>query len=729
MLPFTPRDKIYLMNKQSRRLTLLLILLFGYALRLLRLGAQSLWYDETVSAVLAQKSIPKLIAHTARDIHPPGYYLLLRGWTRLAGDSEFALAYFSLLFGVLLIAAVYALGRLLNSKFKIQNSKLGDSAALWAAGLVALSPYNVWYSQEVRMYTLGAFLGVMVVYYGMQAVSHQPLAVTRHSSLVIRHWTLYALFAAAGLYTLYYFAFLLIAFNLFLLAYILKSLLVIRHSSFVIRHSSLAAWLLANLAVLVLYLPWLPIAWKQVANPPVPPWRSDVPLTQVALEAWSALTLGESVEPGQVWPVLLISLAIFAIGLYAVKSTWKRILLLTLTFGPLAIILLLPLATGSPLYHARYVFTCSPAFYLILGAGLAGKRACPEPAEGMKDEGRRRKENLPFAIRHSPFAIRYSLFALLATAALLLGSGFSIYQMHANPKYASDDFRGAVAFLQEKWRPGDVILVNAGYTYTALQYYFTDPIDNFQRLGDFDPQTSQRNPYHPLILQSGAVDGSLSLGGGDPQSDFYAISRKDTENALLQITQSTPRIWMLRAYDTVSDPNGVIRQWLREGTLPFEDQGFTGESNIRVQGFLSKQQPSPPKEADFNFEDRLQLRGFTPVGGQYQGGQTIHTALWMEARRSLAAEAPFALSLKLWDSAGNQIAQSDEWPVGSLYFTPVWTSSAVIRHPMRMVLAPNIKPGHYWLDVEIYRSDDGIPLKIMGTEKHGVTLGEVEVVK
>ena len=727
------------MNKYSHRLTLLLILFFGYALRLYKLGAQSLWYDETVSAVLAQKTVPDLIAHTARDIHPPGYYLLLRGWTLLAGNSEFALAYFSLLFGTLLIAAVYALGMKISSKFKIQNSKSGNSAALWAAGLVALSPYNVWYSQEVRMYTLGAFLGVMAVSFQLSAFSgrlsafsgrlsafsFQRSAAIHNSQFTIHYWILYALFAAAGLYTLYYFAFLLIAFNLFLLVYIFYHLsFTIHRSPFTVHHSPFIPWLLANLLVLALYLPWLPIAWRQATNPPVPPWRSSLPLTQIAVEAWSALVLGESVEAGQVWPVLLIALLLFGWGLYVLRSNWLRALLLTLAFGPLAIILLAPLLTGSPLYHVRYLFTYSPAFYLILGAGLAGLW---EKAEGgrMKAEGGRMKAEGGSSSRFA--AIR--TFAVLAIAILLLGGGFSIYQMHANPKYASDDFRGAVKFLQEKWRPGDVILVNAGYTYTALQYYFTDPIDGFQRLSNFNPQTSQRNPYHPLILQTGTVDGDPSLGWGDPQSDFYAISRTDTETALRQLTQSYPRIWMLRAYDTVSDPDGIIRQWLRENTLPFEDRAFTGESNIRAQGFLSKKQPAPPQKADLSFENRLQLRGFTPVGGPYQGGQVIHTALWIEAQRSLANEAPFALSLKLWDAAGNQMAQSDEWPAGSLYFTPAWTPGVVVRHPMRLILPPDIPVGSYWLDVEVYRSDNGIPLNVLETGQHGATLGEITVEK
>ena len=61
----------------GERVAVLLALLTGFALRLYHLGAESLWYDETVSVHLARQPIPAMIEHTAGDIHPPGYYFLL----------------------------------------------------------------------------------------------------------------------------------------------------------------------------------------------------------------------------------------------------------------------------------------------------------------------------------------------------------------------------------------------------------------------------------------------------------------------------------------------------------------------------------------------------------------------------------------------------------------------------------------------------------------------------
>ncbi|MDE3089703.1 MAG: glycosyltransferase family 39 protein, partial [Chloroflexota bacterium] len=132
-----------------------LILLTAFALRLYRLGAEGLWYDETVSLFLARQDLVALTRHTAGDIHPPFYYYLLHFWGQFAGWSEFCAAFLSLFFGVLFIALTY----------RVAREWFNANVALIAALLVAASPYNLWYSQEVRMYTLGAALGLVSTYF------------------------------------------------------------------------------------------------------------------------------------------------------------------------------------------------------------------------------------------------------------------------------------------------------------------------------------------------------------------------------------------------------------------------------------------------------------------------------------------------------------------------------------------------------------------------------------
>ncbi|MEP7199138.1 MAG: glycosyltransferase family 39 protein, partial [Chloroflexota bacterium] len=141
MLPTKPRDSAFLFDLTT---PVRFILLAAFALRVFQLGAQSLWYDEAVSLFIAQKPIPDLIAHTASDIHPPLYYILLHFWLAVAGTSEFAAAFFSLFFGVLLVALGCRMAR----------DWFGAYVGVVAAFLIAVSSFNLWYAQEVRMYTL-----------------------------------------------------------------------------------------------------------------------------------------------------------------------------------------------------------------------------------------------------------------------------------------------------------------------------------------------------------------------------------------------------------------------------------------------------------------------------------------------------------------------------------------------------------------------------------------------
>src|SRR5215468_10772249 len=125
-----------------------LIVFLAAALRLHWLGHQSLWNDEGNTLRLVERSIPDLLVAASRDIHPPGYYLALKAWWALTGESEFALRSFSAFMGVLTVACVYALGR----------SLFASGVGVLASLLVALNAFSVYYSQEARMYAMLALV-------------------------------------------------------------------------------------------------------------------------------------------------------------------------------------------------------------------------------------------------------------------------------------------------------------------------------------------------------------------------------------------------------------------------------------------------------------------------------------------------------------------------------------------------------------------------------------------
>lgn len=683
-------------NRRPPAATIIIIAatLGGFGLRLYRLGAGSLWYDETVSALLASRPVPALIAHTAADIHPPGYYLLLRFWRGLAGGGEFSLCFFSLFFGVLLIPTAYALGR----RFA------GRASGVWSALLVAVSPYNVWYSQEARMYTLAAFLGMVVLWCALRFYTGEGGGN--------RALFGYVFAAAAGLYVLYYFSFLLVALNLAVLALMLLKTLLNK------RYAPLKLWLAAQVAVIGLYVPWIPVAWKQAADPPVPPWRGFTPLPRLVVEAWGALSVGQSMALRHSWPVLLLTALLFSLGVWHLFRLFLRLfqrnrnggkigavkkieaaaapsIMAAYLLGPVAIIYAASFV--SPLYHVRYVFTYSTTFYVLCGIGLAWLWG------------------------------RWKKMAVASALAIAMGSFFSLGAYYFNPLYAPDDFRSAVGLLSDRLRPGDAVLINAGYTYTAFLYYYDAPIPvHVARLTGYDG--AEPGGGIP-VLMTGSIGGSESLGWGSPESDFYATTWEETESSLERVAAGHPRLWMIRVYDTVTDPDGLVRGWLADNCVMYEDVLFAGEANMRLQGFLTGTLPEPLPGQEFGLSGGVTLAGYSvPPIMEARAGDSIDAYLYWRVEES-APPVDYAASLKLWRYDGAMMAQEDEWPVGNRYFTSAWTPGEVVCHPMRLRLPADLPPGVYWLDVEVYDPATVLPLERLDGGGHTVPLGEIHVLE
>ena len=670
--------------KERGRLAILAaILLVGLGLRLLRLDGGSLWYDETVSVHLASSSPAAMVAHTAGDIHPPGYYLLLHGWRQLAGTGDFAARFFSLFFGLLLVALAYRLGR----------AVFGAEAGLLAALLTAVSPFHLWYSQEVRMYTLAAVLGMALLWLVARWLSAGRDRLPPWTELA-----LYALGAALGLWVLYYFAFLLMALN----ALVAIWWLAVRRPDRAARRW-LGRWALAQGAALVLFSPWLPIAWRQVTQPPVPPWRSFTGFGDLLLQSASALSLGQSVDPQRAWPWLILFGVLVSLGLLARQMAPRLrgrlpgdgLPWLLGGYVALPVLLIYGASLVTPLYHPRYLFPYSPPFYVLLGAGLAwlGRRWRP--------------------------------LAWAALAMVLILSGISARAYYADSRYARDDHRAAVDFLAERWRPGDAILVNAGYAYPALLTYWDgDPIAWQGRLGEYGGGTGPG----PVVVQTGTVDGDPALGWGDPDADFYALSRAETEAALGRLFADFDRVWVYRIYDTVVDPQGWIRAWLEGQGVLFEEQVFGGESQLRVQGYLTGRDPMADggRALEATLSDGS-LRALAVSGGQgsVRPGQALDLALVWQVSAPPRADA--ILFAGLFDEEGGRWAQTDERPLGPRLPPGAWQADSTVRTPLRVMVPATTPPGRYRLEVGWYYFDQGQPLWMPWTTGDRLVVGEVEV--
>ena len=161
-------------------MTLALILLIAFVVRVSSLEAPSIWVDEATSLHRAAMGPSEMITTLAFD-HVPLYYLMLQAWVRLVGTSVFSLRMPTVLFGVLVVSQVYVLAKHLFDK----------AAGRIAALLTAVSPFLVFYSRMARPYPLlwSCILWAVIMY------------VTALRTGRWRWWLLYAVAATTAVYS------------------------------------------------------------------------------------------------------------------------------------------------------------------------------------------------------------------------------------------------------------------------------------------------------------------------------------------------------------------------------------------------------------------------------------------------------------------------------------------------------------------------------------------------
>ncbi len=161
-------------HERTTALPLILLLLLATATRLGGLG-EGYWIDEVISADTAAMGLGELLARSGlADVHPPGYYLLLKLWSLLAGPSDLAGRLLTLLISVATVAMVtlYA------------SERFGRLASLIAGLTLALSPVHAHYGVEVRSYALLTLLTVSALWC-QERLLDQPTCSRRRALFVL----------------------------------------------------------------------------------------------------------------------------------------------------------------------------------------------------------------------------------------------------------------------------------------------------------------------------------------------------------------------------------------------------------------------------------------------------------------------------------------------------------------------------------------------------------------
>ncbi|WP_017319167.1 glycosyltransferase family 39 protein [Mastigocladopsis repens] len=293
--------------------------------------------------------------------HPPLYFLIARFWMQGFGSSLTASRILPVLFSLLALPFIYALGIELFAS---------QTVAILATALIAISPFDILFAQTARQYSL---LTATVI--GSNFLLLRALRLSTW-----RNWGLYTLANTVGWYTHPFFGLTIIAQG----AYILLFLIIGKKQKAPKALQALLKFFLAIACSLFLYTPWLIVLVTnhQRASATTDWTKVNVEfiyLVKLWILSFSSLFLDLDLGFDSVWTYLLRLLIILIIGIaiYTVcrctsQTTW--LFILTSIFVPFLMLVLPDLLLGGKRSAvSRYLISCYPGIQLAVAYLLATK--------------------------------------------------------------------------------------------------------------------------------------------------------------------------------------------------------------------------------------------------------------------------------------------------------------------------------------------------------------------
>ena len=673
------------MSDRLGHILLIIILLLALSLRAYHLDGQSLWADEGNSAALAGRSLAQIAHDSAHDIHPPLYYWLLHGWTGLMGTSEIALRSLSAALGLALVWLTYLVGRRLH----------GQATGLLAAFLAAVNPFQVYYSQEARMYMLLAVCGAGVMYGFIRLVQAEirgigklvhwytgdqrtNLPTCQSSNLPTYQPTnlLIPLFATAGLYAHYSFPILLLVVNTLYLAWWFASRRRAR------PWKRLARWAALQGAAALLFLPWLPIAvqrltsWPGVAAPFG--WGEALLATLRLL----ALGPGCATRVSGLW--LIPFGVLLALGLWWGKSANQQVgksqiskpqtsksialprwlvWLIPVTWLVLPLLMMLALGLFKEAY-LKFLLVASPPFCLLLARGLI---------------------NTQYPIPNPWISRLPSCILLLIT---LIPTTQALSARYFDRDCARDDYRSMAQYVAAVATPDDGVLLNAPGQLDVWDYYDRSGLTVY------------------LLPRERPPDPAATMA----QLETIAAQHR-TLYALFWATDE-------------SDPNRIVETWLDQHGFKATD---VWQGNVRFVTYafpLSADEPALAVSPNLRFGEPVWLREVVVLNDLTIPGEIVQVRLIWEAESPIKPR--YKVTLQLLDARNQIIAQRDAEPAGESRPTDGWRVGERIHDAHGLLIPLGTPPGNYDLIVGLYNPQDGQRLLLSDGSDH-LTIGSVAV--
>ena len=409
-------------STQFSSIYIVLILVLATGIRVWGLQAQSLSMDEVYEIGLAKAASIKEVV-LAKDGFPPLYHLLLRGWLNVF-QSDDAARWLSLVFGCLSVPVIWRMARRLG----------GPESGYWAALLLAVSPFHIWYSQLSRAYALFFLVSTLAVWFFLRALETDRT----------RDWSFYALSCLAGLYSHYFFIILVLVCGI-----------IIVTEKWPWHGLKRAMVTYACMCLCALPLLWIlgqDLAYQSRSGIKISFNIAAMGYTYFSflagygigpsLRELHVMNTGQAIVQFLPW-LLLVGACITILGIQALKGLDGK------QFGRLLILLLVPVLLCGLLseifevgYKVQYVLWAAIPLYILMGSGL-------------------------FRNIHT-WPTRISLLVLCAVCAL------SLYHRRHDLRYQTEDTRSLSAYLVKRSSSDVPVFVLSGYMAGPVRYYLGD---------------------------------------------------------------------------------------------------------------------------------------------------------------------------------------------------------------------------------------------------------------
>lgn len=485
--------------------------MMGFALRAATIGSKGFWLDEAITVEQANLTFAEVYLAQIGNVHPPLFHLLMHSWMSVFGLSEVAVRSFSLAVGAATIPVAYWAGR------SFYDRRTGLVAAL----LVTFSPFAIWYSQEARMYALMMFFGFLGLALLLVAIRRNRWG----------WWAAYGLVTFAGLFTHYFYAFLVLGEAV---GFLWSAILQRRRAQHSGRADESRLGLRRITRDVPTFMPWLATNVGTAAVFAVWVLRSVIDPAQgnalVSSATGSGLGYGQ-MAPSIAWRLNDFGMVIaqMMVGFHAEWAMFSIVAMWPLVIS----VMLVMLGSIGRLARASVLVLCSAGGALVIG--ILGQW-----------QGQVLASRYFAAVAAPLFLIGAGVIAMLprragrAVVATVVAFSLVAYvdQSFNHTNMMRYDNREAIQIIVDGYRPGDVVVYEPYYLSWLFNYYLPPGI-----------------PSHGFPLH--AADGSLRSGKDKLGQD------------IARAIGPAPRVWLYLSYQDIETIRGDAyntRNWfLRNG--------------------------------------------------------------------------------------------------------------------------------------------------------------------